>query len=316
MPGGTGGTQASEAGTGGELSSEGDGDFTISAPFTDDPENAYQSGNPHGALHDFNLSSTESAIFPTDITNGQTFGRNVSVYVPAQYVTGTEAPFMVIQDGITFYRDVMVPVLDNMIHDGRLPVMIAIFVEPGPNGGTPNGERSFEYDSVSEDYVDFVETELLPKIETDYDLTLTTNPDGRAAMGGSSGGAAAFTMGWFRPDLYRRILTYSGSFCDLQPNEAYPLGAWEYHDSLIPAADAKPLRVALEVGENDGDWNTADDQHRNWRDANERMAAALGAKGYHYRFVYALGAVHVDQGVLKQTLVETLEWLWRGYPIQ
>jgi iron(III)-enterobactin esterase len=311
---GTGGVTSAWDGAAG-TSSEGDGDFTIGAPYSDAPELTVKPGVPQGTLHDFNLSSTLSAIYPVEHTNRQPFGRNVSVYVPKQYVTGTAAPFIVVQDGISFYRSTMVPVLDNMIGDRRLPVMIAVFVEPGPNGPTPEGERSFEYDTVSDDYLRFVETELLPKIEKDYGLTLTTDPDGRAAMGGSSGGAAAFTMGWFRPDLYHRILTYSGSFCDLQQTASYPHGAWTYHESLIANTEAKPLRVALEVGENDGNWNTSTDQYRDWRAANRGMAAALAAKGYHYRFVYALGVGHMDSGVLKQTLPETLAWLWQGYPI-
>lgn len=293
----------------------GDGDFTIAAPFSPAPEVAVDPSAPPGTVYDFTLSSTESAIYPLDYATHLPFDRAVSVYVPAQYVAGTAAPFIVVQDGITFYQSTMVPVLDNMIHSRRLPVLIAIFVEPGPNEDTPLGERSFEYDSVSDDYVRFVETELLPKIAADYGLTFTTDPEGRASMGGSSGGAAAFTMGWLRPDLYHRILTYSGSFCNLQPNASHPLGAWEYHESLIADGPVLPLRVALEVGENDLNWNTDTDMHRDWRDANRRMASALAARGYHYRFVYALGADHIDSGVLEQTLPETLEWLWQGHPI-
>lgn len=300
---------------GGTSGRDGEGDFMIAAPFTPAPEVAVVPGTPVGTIYDFTLSSTLSAIYPLDFATHAPFDRSVSVYVPQQYVAGTAAPFIVVQDGISFYRDTMVPVLDNMIHQRRLPVMIAIFVEPGPNEDTPVGERSYEYDSVSDDYVRFVETELLPKIESDYGLTLTTDPEGRASMGGSSGGAAAFTMGWFRPDLYHRILTYSGSFCDLQPNAAHPMGAWEYHDTLIAAGPVLPLRVALEVGENDLNWNTASDTHRDWQAANRAMASALSARGYHYRFVYALGADHIDFGVLQQTLPETLAWLWEGYPI-
>src|SRR5262249_35947627 len=247
------------------------------------------------------------------VATGKTFTRRASVYIPAQYQAGTAAPFMVVQDGITLYQSTMVPTLDNMIYAGILPVMIVIFVEPGPNPSATEGQRSYEYDSVSEDYVTFVETELLPRVERDYGVRLTTDPDGRAAMGGSSGGAAAFTMGWFRPDKYRRILTYSGSFCNLHANATYPNGAWEYHESLIASSPAKPLRVALSASEYDLDMNTDTEYKRNWVAANEAMAVALAAKGYEYRYVYAEGASHVDFGVLKQTLPETLRWLWQGY---
>jgi iron(III)-enterobactin esterase len=304
----------SSGGLGNPVSNAGDGDFTISPPYSPAPELSVEADVPHGTVHDFNLSSTLSAIYPTDFKNGMPFSRNVAVYVPEQYVTGSAAPFMVVQDGVSFYRSAMVPVLDNMIGHHRLPAIIAIFIEPGPNGDTPKGERSFEYDTVSDAYATFIETEVLPKIEADYGLTLTADPEGRATMGGSSGGAAAFTMGWFRPDRYRRILTYSGSFVDLQPTPSYPQGAWQYHQSLIAGSPMKQLRVALEVGENDGNWNTPTSMDRDWRKANQAMALALASSGYHYRFVYALGATHMDSRVLQQTLPETLEWLWQGYP--
>jgi enterochelin esterase-like enzyme len=295
---------------------DGDGRFVISPPYEPAPEVIANEQVPQGAIHEFTMESADSAIYPKDVATGEPFTRNVSVYIPAQYQPGTEAPFMVVQDGVSFYQSNMVPVLDNMIHSGTLSVMIVIFVEPGPNGGPTEGQRSYEYDSVSDDYVNFVETELLPKVTQDYGVTLTDDPDGRAAMGGSSGGAAAFTMGWFRPDKYRRILTYSGSFCNLQPNAAHPNGAWEYHERLIAESEQKPLRVALSASEADFDMNADGEKRRNWVEANEAMAAALAAKGYAYRYVYAEGAGHVDFGVLQQTLPETLRWLWEGYPVR
>lgn len=295
---------------------EGDGNSTIAPPYVPAPETFVDDNVPHGTITSFTMSSTNSAIYPLDIATGEPFERSVDVYVPQQYTAGSAAPFMVVQDGISFYESTMVPVLDNMIAAGELAPMIAIFVEPGPNEDTPIGQRSFEYDSVSPLYVDFVETELLPAVASNANVVLTSDPEGRAAMGGSSGGAAAFTMGWFRPDLYHRILTYSGSFCDLQPNDDYPDGAWSYHASLIGSESVKPLRVALAVGEYDLDWNSDTDQQRNWKDANDRMAAALAEAGYHYRYVYALQSEHIDYGVMQQTLPDTLRWLWQGYPVR
>jgi enterochelin esterase-like enzyme len=127
-------------------------------------------------------------------------------------------------------------------------------------------------------------------------------------------------MGWFSPDLYRRIITYSGTFVDQQDDDAaeeatYPLGAWEYHDRLIGEADPKPLRVFLHVSENDNGAGTAENTYHNWVMANERMAEQLAAKGYHYRFLYALGAGHCDAAVRRETLPDTLLWMWRGYPL-
>lgn len=304
-------TTTTTSGAGG---ANGDGDYVISAPFTPDPDVIPSDQVPQGAVSTFTMTSSESAVFPTDVATGQPFQRDVAVYVPAQYVPGAEAPFMVVQDGISFYESTMVPALDNLIAAKKIPVMIVVFVEPGPNGGPTEGERSFEYDSVTDAYSTFVESELLPRVTSELGVAFTSDPEGRAAMGGSSGGAAAFTMGWFHPERYRRILTYSGSFCDLQSTAEHPHGAWEYHESLVASTPAKPLRVALEVGDMDLDLNDDTNPRRHWETANKAMAKVLADAGYHYRFVFAKGAGHIDQGVLEQTLPDTLEWLWQGYP--
>lgn len=306
------GTSSSPSSTSSGSSMSGDGDFTIEGPYTPHPDTIPNDQVPQGTLESFTMSSTDSQVFPTSFATGQPFTREVMVYVPQQYVAGTEAPFMVVQDGVSFYAYTMAPTLDNLIAAKKLPPMIVIFVDPGPNEDTPLGERSFEYDSVSDLYVTFVEDELLPKVQTDYGVKLTTDPDGRAAMGGSSGGAAAFTMGWMRPQLYHRILTYSGSFCALQPNTDYPNGAWTYHESLIAASPVQPLRVSLLVGDMDLDFFTP---MTHWETANREMAKVLKEKGYAYRFILAKGSDHLDQAVLEQTLPDTLTWLWQGYPI-
>jgi len=298
----------------------GDGDFMIASPFRPAPELTVAAGVPRGALNMFSLSSTQSAIYPTDIASGNAFTRNIWVYVPSQYVAGTAAPFIVVQDGGGFTTRIP-PVLDNMINDHRLPVMIAILINPGPGDGI-GSERGREYDTVSDAYVRFIETEILPLVQTRYNVRFTTDPEGRAALGSSSGGAAAFTMGWFRPDLYHRIVTYSGSFVALGASATYPHGAWEYHEHLIAENAAKPLRVFLEAAQNDNTVNnvpTLRDQTLagffGWLVANQNMAAALKAKSYHYRYIYAAGAGHADGNVIAQTLPEELLWVWRGYPI-
>ena len=144
-------------------------------------------------------------------------------------------------------------------------------------------------------------------------LTGTAVTNGLSGAGGN--GAAAFTMAWFRPDLYRRVLTYSGTYVNQQSprNPESPHGAWEYHENLIPKSEPKPLRVWLEVSENDNGSKRDEASLHNWVMANERMAAALKAKGYHYRYVFAKAAGHTDGKVTRQTLPEALEWLWQGY---
>ncbi len=287
-----------------------DGDFKIAPPYKDAPELTIKDDVPKGTLHEFTMTSEESKIYPG--LKGA-YKRKVAVYVPKQYKEGAEAPFVVVQDGMS-YAGTLPKILDNMIHERRLPAMLAIFINSG--GGDGKGsERGLEYDSLSEKYAVFVETEVLPRVEKDYKVKFTKDPKGRATMGGSSGGAAAFTMAWFRPDLYHRVLTYSGTYVDQQSpkNDDSPHGAWEYHEHLIPKADAKAIRVWLQVGEKDNGYQRDEASLHNWVMANERMAAALKAKDYHYRYVFSAGAGHVDRKVVNQTLPEALLWLWQGY---
>ena len=144
-----------------------DGDFKIAPPYTDAPELKIKEGVPKGTLQEFTMDSKDSKIYPG--LKGA-YKRKVVVYVPNQYVTGTAAPFIVIQDAMT--KDTLPKILDNMINDGRLPPLIAIFITSG--GGDGKGsERGLEYDTVSETYAVFIETEVLPRIEKDYKITLT-----------------------------------------------------------------------------------------------------------------------------------------------
>ncbi len=160
-----------------------------------------------------------------------------------------------------------------------------------------------------------------PEIKAAYpNIAFTEDPWGKAVMGCSSGGAAALTIGWFRPDLFRRIISYSGTFVDQQDDDApeeadFPLGAWEYHSGmkLIENNEKKPLRIFMHVSENDLRFDDPEETHHNWVMANERTAAALKKKGYDYRFVYSLATKHCDSKVFEQTLGDTLLWIWKDY---
>ena len=291
-------------------------EMTIGPDYADAPEMAVRDDVPHGTLHEFTMKSTDSKIYPGIAKNQPgtvPYQRTVVVYVPHQYQPGTPAPFIVAQDGLG-YRGTLPKVLDNLINEKRVPPMIAIMINSG-GGDSLGSERGLEYDTVSDVYANFIESEVLPKISADYNITFTKDPDGRATMGGSSGGAAAFTMAWFRPDLYHRVLTYSGTYVNQQSpvNPDSPHGAWEYHEHFIPQSEKKPLRIWLEVSENDNGSTRDEASLHNWVMANQRMAAALKAKGYDYRYVFAQNAGHTDGRVTRQTLASALEWLWQGY---
>jgi iron(III)-enterobactin esterase len=310
-----------------------EGNFIIGPTHAPAPEAVAQEGVPQGTVYNFTMRSADSKIYPGIARDPGTFGtvepgdpaklvvttshpapytRRVAVYVPRQYVPGTAAPFIVGADGPD---TLLFTVLDNLIAQKRVPVMIAISIGNG-SGDAQGSQRGLEYDTMSGLYAEFVETEVLPLVEKDFNVKLTKDPEGRATMGGSSGGAAALIMAWYHPELYHRVLTYSLTAVNQQwpPSTATPHGAWEFHERLIPNSPAKPIRIWMEVGDRDlFNPNVMRDDMHDWVVANENMARALAAKGYHYQFVFARNAGHTDRTVKQQTLAGALEWLWKGY---
>ncbi|HLV86812.1 MAG TPA: alpha/beta hydrolase-fold protein [Candidatus Sulfotelmatobacter sp.] len=310
-----------------------DGNFIIGALHMVSPEVVVPDGTPNGKVIEFLMKSEASKIYPGIAREQNTFGtadptdpaklvvttshtapytRRVQVYVPKQYVAGSAAPFIVGADGPDLF---LFSALDSLISAHKIPVMIGISI--GNGGGDAQGsERGLEYDTMSGTYAEFVETEVLPEVEARAHVKLTKNPDGRATMGYSSGGACALSMAWYRNDLYHRVLSYSGTFINQQwpSNPQTPHGAWEYHEHLIPDNPAKPIRIWMEVGDKDlFNPNVMRDGMHDWVLANENMAKVLAAKGYHYQFVFARNAVHVDRATVQQTLPEALEYVWQDY---
>ena len=229
------------------------------------------------------------------------------MYVPQQYVPGTVAPFIVGADGPD---QMLFTTLDNLIAQKRVPVMIAISIGNG-SGDAQGSQRGLEYDTMSGLYAQFVESEVLPLVEKQYNVRLTKDPNARVTMGCSSGGSAALAMAWYRNDLYQRVLTYSGTYVNQQwpYNPETPGGAWEFHKTLIPNSPAKPIRIWLHVSDRDN-FSESDGMH-DWVLANQLMAKALAGKGYKYQFVFARNAGHCDRGVKQQTLAQALEWVWK-----
>jgi enterochelin esterase-like enzyme len=248
----------------------------------------------------------------------QAYSRRVAVYVPPIARTRGQAPaplpFMVVQDGMSYVAR-MVPVLDSLIAQKKIPAVAVVFVNSG-GSDAQNSERGLEYDTLDGRYAEFIETEVLPRAAREANITFTSDRNGRTAMGCSSGAAAAWTMAWYHPEWYSRVLSYSGTFVNQASPQAAatPRGAWEYHATLIPNSPKKPIRIWMEVGEKDLHNTDPEQSWHNWPMANKNMAAALKAKGYDYRFTFALGATHCDARVIAQTLPDALEWTWKGYP--
>ena len=309
-----------------------DGNFILGPTHAAPAESSAQDV-PVGNVIEFTMSSTESKIYPGVARDAGTFGtadpanpaklivttshaapytRKVAVYVPKQYVSGSVAPFIVGADGPD---RLLFSTLDRVVAQHKVPVMIAISI--GNGGGDAQGsERGLEYDTMSGTYGEFVETEVLPRVEKEAHVKLTKDPEARATMGYSSGGSCALAMAWYHPELYHRVLTYSGTFVNQQwpYNPQTPHGAWAFHEHLIPENPVKPIRIWMEVGDRDLlNPNVMRDGMHDWVLANENMARVLAAKRYHYQFVFARNAAHVEHSVREQTLGEALEYVWKGY---
>ena len=309
------------------------GNHEIGPDYRLDPD-LTDKGNPKGQSFEFKMKLADSKIFrgddaTLDKKKEVRVERKIFVYVPAAYKDGTEAPILVMHDGPSNLKLVR-NALDNLTistdPNRKLPAFIAISVENGGNDGK-GSQRGLEYDTMSDRLARFINDEVLPAVLNNEEvkaaypnMKFTSDPWGRGAMGCSSGGAAALSMGWFRPDLFRRLITYSGTFVDQQDDDApeegaYPLGAWEYHSSmkLIEKTEKKPLRIFTHVSENDLRAKDPEETYHNWVMANERTAEALKAKGYDYRYIYSRGTKHCEGKVFEHTLADTLIWMWQGY---
>jgi enterochelin esterase family protein len=270
-----------------------------------------QDGVPKGRIEKF--AWNDSKTYPGT-------ERDCWVYIPSQYDGKSPACVMVFQDGGGYQSETgawRVPVVfDNLIHKKEMPVTIGIFINPGndpvknpparPGDANPAPgqrrpgptNRSVEYDTLSDAYSRFLITEILPEVSKRYDLKLTDDPDGRAISGSSSGGICAFTVAWQRPDQFRKVVSFIGSFTNIRGGGKYP--------ELVRAADKKPIRVFLQDGSND-----LKNQFGSWFEANQAMYAALSEKGYDVKFVQGDGGHTAKHG--GSILPDALRWVWRDY---
>ena len=242
------------------------------------------------------------------------------VYVPAQYDTATPASLMIYNDGQAFKApegDVRAPVvMDNLIYRREIPVMIAVFINPGRrtdqpepvlnNWGDRDTNRPTEYNSLDDKYARVIVDELLPVLYKEYNIS--KDPERHGIGGSSSGAIAAFTVAWERPDHFRKVLSNVGSFTNLRGGHVYP--------DVIRKSDKKPLRVFLVDGRNDNRGLKADgtyDQTRDWFYQNVRMQQALTEKGYDVN--YSWGIQRHGQKMLQTVFPEMMRWLWRDHGV-
>ena len=263
-------------------------------PYTLGPDSNPKDGVPRGVVTRYYWKSDQ--IYPGT-------SRDYWLYIPQQYDPQQPACLMVFQDGEGYLGpDVNAPVVfDNLIHTREMPVTIGLFVNPGDKGsGMPiwggSDNRSFEYDSLGDQYARFLIDELLPEIEKQY--RIVGHPEGRGICGKSSGGICAFTVAWECPDAFRKVVSHCGSFVNIRGGHLYA--------SLIRKTTAKPLRVYLQTGTKD-----VDVIFGSLPIANQDIAAALAYKNYDFQFEFGEGGHTLKHG--GAMFPDTLRWLWRDY---
>jgi gluconolactonase len=268
----------------------------IAQEYTLGPDSQRQSGTPQGKVTQHTWTSK---IFPGTV-------RDYWVYVPAQYNVSKPACLMIFQDGggmvgenSTWRAPI---VLDNLIHKREMPVTIGIFINPGVLPALTEAQqarynRSYEYDALGDRYARFLLEEILPEVGRQYNLS--SDPNDRGLAGSSSGGIAAFTAAWNRPDAFRRVLSFIGSYTNLRGGQIY--------SSLIRKTEPKPLRVFLQDGKADQNIYAG-----NWWIGNQDMASALEYSGYDTTFVVGTEGHNGKHG--SAILPDALRWLWRDYP--
>ena len=258
------------------------------------PDSKTKSGVPQGVVTQHHWK--KSTIYPGS-------ERDYWVYVPEQYDPSQPAALMVFLDGGVYVEGEYVqtvPVLNNLIHDGEIPVMIALFVNPGnyPSEPVPSNiayqPRQLEYDTQSDRFVRLLLEEIIPEISNYYNIT--NDPSFRAICGSSSGGMAAWTAAWERPDAFGKVMSFIGSFVDIHGGHSAAF--------KIRKAPPKKIRVFLQSGSNDFNREFGD-----WPLANQTMASALAFANYDYRFVYGNGRHDLKHA--NAILPDAMRWLWR-----
>ena len=244
------------------------------------------------------------------------------VYVPKQYDRAVAASLMIFQDGQAFKDmdgNIRAPnVLDNLIYRREIPVMLAVFINPGrtpeqpepnpKNWGDRDTNRPTEYNSLDDKYARVIVDELMPVLYKEYNVS--KDPERHGIGGASSGAIAAFTVAWQRPNDFRKVLSIVGSFVNLGDR-----GGDTYAD-IVRKSEKKPLRIFLQDGRNDNRGagrGGGYDQRRDWFFQNVRLMQALTEKGYDLNYTWGMNTHGQRMG--GPILPEMMRWLWRDHPV-
>jgi gluconolactonase len=248
---------------------------------------------PKGLLLKDNYRAKEGGVFPGT-------EREYQIYLPAGFDKTQPASFMVFQDGVIYQAPT---VFDNLIAKQDIPPLVGIFIKPGivPAANAkalPRYNRSYEYDSITPTYSQFLLDEFLPAIEAKHGLKLSTDPNHAAIAGISSGGICAFMAAWHRPDRFRRVFTGVGTYVGIHGADQLPV--------LVRKFEPKPLRVFLQSGTGDNNLYCGD-----WWMANQMMERSLTWAGYDVNHAWGDGGHNAKHA--SQIFPDVLRWLWRDW---
>lgn len=295
-----GGTDSMGAGTGGgagaggaavnpdldALLREGVGDVVRPPPYQYGPYSKKRDDVPHGTLKEFTYD--ESQFYP------QSPARGIKVYEPPGYEQGEESFLAVYFDGTASWAYLSnktdggtyrtLNVFDNLIAEKLVPPFIAVFI----GNDSDSGHRQQELGPTDDKQARFIIEGVLPTVEQKYGYKFSKDPKKRSITGESSGGNAAFTVAWNRPDSFHRMQGHSSSF-DFGAAARLP-------DTVRATAEVKPLRIHLEGSIN----------------GNPTMAKALKEKGYIYQWFNSTGSGHGGPGG-DTSFPDGLIWLWKGW---
>ncbi len=285
------------------------------------PLSYLQTGVPSGTL-------SEKIVHTSKIYDGMK--SEYWIYVPAQYDPKAPAALMVFQDGSGYIRrdgnNPTLNVIDNLIAQKKIPVMIAVFINPGDitdSPGTPtynfvkaysdkwhrtlkDSMRSTLYDTVSDRYARFLRDEVLADVQSRYNIR--KDAYSWAITGLSSGGICSFNTAWQMPDHFSRVISWIGSFTSIQWKEdpALPDGGQDVAEKILRESK-RNIRVWLQ----DGSADQENERYGSWPLANIRMANALKLKDYDFHFSFGKGTHNPGQGAAE--FPEEMIWLWRDY---
>ena len=269
--------------------------YNVRTPF--DPATVKMEESLRGEV--LKLTLNDSHIYPGT-------EREILVYVPQQYTGDVPACLLVCMDGILYDATT---VMDNLIASGEMPVTIGLFVNPGvvydEEGEVVRYNRCKEFDSTDDLFVQFLEQEVLAKVEGMQTLSgktimLSNDANDRAITGASSGGIAAFTAAWNRPDLFSRVYTTVGTFVAMRGGHEYP--------AIVRKTEPKPLRIYMQDGWYDV-WNPIFGE---WFEYNLLMESAFNFAGYEVFHKWDRGNHSIKYGTL--AFPDAMRWLWKGYP--